>query len=150
MASLNPVPVFSGSKGLLSVVSLYPNSSLPRKDRVDPEKAEKDTRPKPKADHELAERGEAKQWNAACGCYESAEGPKWNEYDATTFTTTTATGLITHSPKPTRKPKPKPKPEDKPQGVQVDPGAFAGLFLGLTGACLQRHSGVLVCTSNSL
>lgn len=38
----------------------------------------------------------------------------------------------------------------KGSGIQVQPGNFAGMWLGLSGGCLQRRSGVLVCTSSSL
>lgn len=160
VASVNPVPVFSSSQGLLSVVALYPNSSSssPRKDviqaNIDKSTKSKGTR----GNYEyLDKRGHQQIWNEACACYKPKESSNHHEYDTTTYTTTTATGLITLKPIPTRKPKPtptpKPKPrpeEEEPQEMQVDPGAFAGPFLGMTGACLQRRSGVLVCTSNSL
>lgn len=69
-------------------------------------------------------------------------------YGTTTYTTTTATGYIT--PKPHTNTRPNPPDPTGVSAINVDAGAFAGLFLGVTGGCLQRRSGVLVCTSTSL
>lgn len=160
-ASLNPVPIFSSSKGLMSVIALYPNSSLPTAREPDGGSTRTSLEARNLLNYEYADShdlekrgGQRTYWNDACACYRTRLHPHSDEYDATTYTTTTATGLISFKPEPSRKPpKPEPtttNPPKKSEEMQVDPGAFAGLFLGITGACLQRRSGVLVCTSNSL
>lgn len=156
------MPVFSSSKGLLSVVAFYPNSSIstsPRPVRNDIKKAvqARDLSEYGSFHHyDMEVRGQPVYWNEACACYKPGRHPQDDEYDITTYITTTATALITLEPSSTREPH-RPKPTKgstnsttKSQEMRVDPGAFAGLFLGITGACLQRRSGVLVCTSNSL
>lgn len=166
MATLNPVPVFDASKGLLSVVALYPGSA-PKMDRTSKSKTEFASQTKEKRDHqyEIETLGEQRIWNAECECYRPRFTSRIYDdvYDTTTYTTSTATGIITlkpiststSRPRPTSTPKPTKRPQhpqepEKSKDTQVDPGTFAGMFLGLTGACLQRRSGVLVCTANSL
>lgn len=159
VAGLNPVPVFSSSKGLLSVTAYYPNStSNTNNDGFNENTSTIPRRTMTKRAHEKHTDESEGEWDHACECFRPrttgpaqlpTKKPKL-KYGTTTYLTTTATGLITITPRPSRKPSPKNTDKDEAQNMEVDPGAFAALFLGVSGACLQRRSGVLVCTSTSL
>lgn len=150
---MNPVPVFSSSRGLLAVTAYYPNSSTNA--AVDGFNENTSTIPR----RTVTKRGhyhdddEEERFDDDCGCYITRKKPSptkkpKNEYATIPYSTTTEVGLVTMTPRPTRTPN---RPQDEEaQSLEVDPGAFAALFLGISGACLQRRSGVLVCTSNSL
>lgn len=176
VATINPVPAFSSSKGLLAVEAYYPNSTasdgeesrdgdgVNQKSSILP-RIVLSERGHEEGDRQYNHAKSAAYWDQACACYKSRQATTRpsTRYASTTFTTTTATGLITITPsnRPTLQPRPTSRPDPggenddgggqaESQEIEVNPGDFAALYLGITGACLQRRSGVLVCTSNSL
>ncbi|KAK9899338.1 hypothetical protein P389DRAFT_47334 [Cystobasidium minutum MCA 4210] len=156
VAALNPVPVFSSSKGLLAVTAFYPNSTTnTANDGFNEDTSTIPRQTVSKRGHAHYDEDEGHEWDDECACYTSSSKPTSTarpktrtRYSTTVYSTTTAVGLVTITPRPTAWPA-SPDGETEAQNLEIDPGAFAALYLGVSGACLQRRSGVLVCTSST-
>ena len=172
MATINPVPTFSASAGLLVIRAAYPNGT-DTQNAPSPSRApignfstllqDSQSLLLPRTHLEVPRgqgAGESEYWDMGCGCVKTR---------TLTATETRYSTKVLH-PKTTITLEPIPTPQPTglsptgdsgdngtrtttgrgDTGLAVVQGSFAALFLGVSGGCLQKRSGVLVCTSSSL
>lgn len=159
MATIYPVPTFNASGGLIRVTASYPNST----DAVNSANPIRQTTFEEEAAR-LQARGhddidEQEYWDLGCGCMQTVTRTRVE----TLYSTTTIKRASTTLSEP-----PSSTDTEGPQttapsgsttnsttgqgdtGIAVEQGSFAALYLGVSGGCLQRRSGVLVCTGSTL
>ena len=158
VATIYPVPTFSANAGLLKVTASYPNSTdavnldAPiRRTTFEAEAARLQARGNP--DHSI----EQEYWDVGCGCMQTVTRSRIKTmYSTKTLHRSTAQPTATAdqigAPQTTA---PSGGTSNSTTGrgdtgVAVEQGSFAALYLGISGGCLQRRSGVLVCTASSL
>lgn len=170
MATINPVPTFSASAGLLVIRAAYPNDTDTQNSPASSRAAiqnysslSQDNRGILPRMHPLDARGqmhgESEYWDTGCGCVRT----RTLTATTTRYSTTVLHPKTTITPEPTSAVQPtgpshtggsggsdnRTATGRGDTGLAVVQGSFAALFLGVSGGCLQRRSGVLVCTSSS-
>ena len=157
IATIYPVPTFNANGGLIRVTASYPNST----DAVNLDAPIRRTSFEEEAAI-LQPRGqhnnEQEYWDAGCGCIQTVTRTRVKTIYSTETVRRSTPALPTVTSDQPAQPEttaPSGGTSNSPAGrgdtgIAVEQGSFAALYLGVSGGCLQRRSGVLVCTASSL
>lgn len=151
-----PVPQWNASGGLFEIRAEL-NASLARRSIPMHEQYEPgDIYLHPRGRHDIltSVAQVVQQWDEECGCFRSFTSTIVVTQHATRTVRPTVT-LTSSQTGPTSIIEPQPNTTVPAASglnttARVVSGSFAGLWLGVLGGCLQKRSGLLVCTSSSL